>query len=97
MLSAYALRAVAPAGSRSYSGRRIQPEGEESGVDRRGIVGVSVPFRDYLEGLGEVFAVFDRQDSANVAYGVQTDSGRLWIKHAASGGLEITFSGPAVV
>jgi serine/threonine-protein kinase len=40
---------------------------------------------DVIESLGDVFTVFDQQDSANISYGVRDISGRRWfVKTAGS-------------
>ncbi|XVV08654.1 hypothetical protein ACQP2X_27825 [Actinoplanes sp. CA-131856] len=39
---------------------------------------------DYLREAGSIFAVFDRQDSGNVSYGVEWDGERLFVKTAGS-------------
>jgi serine/threonine-protein kinase len=45
------------------------------------------PF-NWLTEMGEVFAVFDQQDSGNLSFGVQTSNGKRFIKYAGARTLE---------
>ncbi|WP_426446172.1 serine/threonine protein kinase [Paenibacillus sp. S-38] len=47
----------------------------------------------WLRELGQVFAVFDRQDSGNISFGVLRDGEKLFIKYA--GAKPVCFSGEA--
>lgn len=46
---------------------------------------------EWLTGMGEVFAVFDQQDSGNLSFGVHTASGKRFIKFA--GAKPVNFDG----
>ncbi len=39
---------------------------------------------NWLEQMGDVFAVFDQQDSGNISFGVQTSVGRKFVKYAGA-------------
>lgn len=43
---------------------------------------IDEPPSTYLSGIGEVFALFDAQDSGNVSYGVTIDNHRYFVKTA---------------
>ncbi len=43
---------------------------------------VAEPPSDYLARIGEVFTIFDRQDSGNVSYGVRVGDDRYFVKTA---------------
>jgi serine/threonine-protein kinase len=43
---------------------------------------IDVPPATYLDQLGTIFTRFDTQDSGNIAYGVQTDDARYFVKTA---------------
>ncbi|MFK4089706.1 hypothetical protein ACI2LF_36690 [Kribbella sp. NPDC020789] len=50
---------------------------------------------DYLKGAGEIFAVFDTQDSGNISYGVTIDGHRYFVKTAGDPENTKPFSPPA--
>ena len=46
---------------------------------------------DWLDKLGNVFCVFDKQDSGNISFGVEKDEKKIFVKYA--GALPVNFSG----
>ena len=45
---------------------------------------------DWLDKLGNVFCVFDKQDSGNISFGVEKDERKIFVKYA--GALPVNFS-----
>jgi serine/threonine-protein kinase len=43
---------------------------------------------DWLVNMGEVFAVFDQQDSGNISFGIKDNSGKKFVKYAGAKPLE---------
>lgn len=43
---------------------------------------------NFLKRLGRVFAVFDEQDSGNICFGIDTGSGKLFVKYAGAKTIE---------
>lgn len=57
------------------------------------IDGVSFELREkhdfrWLQGMGKVFIVFDRQHSGNLCFGVETSSGKVFVKYAGAKTIE---------
>ena len=43
---------------------------------------------DWLQDLGEIFSVFDQQDSGNICFGVNKDGIKKFVKYAGAKTLE---------
>jgi serine/threonine protein kinase len=50
---------------------------------------IDCPPDEYLRAAGSIFAIFDRQDSGNVSYGVESGGARYFVKTAGSPSLEL--------